>query len=191
MDNPDDSKETSTNSPVRVMGSGASGSGGGIANTGVLHLYSPALEEVSKADPENIQQVGAAQLSLSTNYYQNVLDQAKRSFVAAIVSAAIGLIFFIAAVSIFLVRNDVRAGTVSAISGAIVELIAGLNFWLYGKTASQMNFFHIRLEQTQKYLLANSIATKLKAENRDPALMELIKQVSASPVFVSKGDQKD
>jgi hypothetical protein len=107
------------------------------------------------------------------------------------VSAAIGLAFFIAAVSIFLVRNDVRAGTVSAISGAIVELISGLNFWLYGKTSSQMNFFHIRLEQTQKYLLANSLATKLNEENRDTALMELIKEVSATPVFYLKGNRDE
>jgi len=59
-------------------------------------------------------------------------------------------VFFIGAVSIFLVQDDLRAGAVSAVSGAIVEFISGLNFWLYGRTASQMNLFHIRLEQTQK-----------------------------------------
>ncbi|SRR6266568_1330456 len=162
---------------------------GPITTTG--YTFGPALTEVSKADPENIQQVGAAQLALSTSYYQNVLSQAKRSFTAAIVSAAVGLAFFIAAVSIFLVRDDVRAGTVSAISGAIVELISGLNFWLYGRTAYQLNSFHIRLEQTQKYLLANSIATKLDGDKRDSALTDLIKQVSSSPIYDAKPARSD
>jgi hypothetical protein len=193
-DDPDSTKRSPKARPVSVS-AGDSGSaivGRDIAGSGfVIGHFTPALEEVSKADPENIQQVGAAQLSLSTSYYQNVLDQAKRSFMAAIVSAAVGLAFFIAAVSIFLIRNDVRAGTVSAVSGAIVELISGLNFWLYGRTASQMNFFHIRLEQTQKYLLANSLATKLGSDNRDSALMELIRQVSSSPVFNANPPRDD
>ena len=140
----------------------------------------PALIEVSNADPKNIQEVGAAQLALSTSYYASVLAQARRSFIAAIVSAAIGLVFFVAAVSILLIRNDIRAGTISTISGAIVEVISGLNFWLYGRTAAQLNAFHIRLDQTQRYLLANSIATKLTESNRDAALAELIKQVASN-----------
>ena len=178
-DDPDSTKRSRSISAANVSGMVSTGD----RAYNVISTFSPALEEVSKADPENIQQVGAAQLSLSTSYYQNVLDQARRSFMAAIISAAVGLAFFIAAVSILLIRNDVRAGTVSAISGAVVELISGLNFWLYGRTAYQMNFFHIRLEQTQKYLLANSLATKLSGDNRDAALMDLIRQVSSSPVF--------
>lgn len=143
---------------------------------------SQALEEVSKANPENIQEVGAAFLALSTSYYQNVLSHAKRSFMAAVIAASAGLVLFIVAVSILLSRNDLQAGTISAIGGAITECISGLNFWLYSRTAAQMNIFHVRLEQTQKYLLANSISTKLTAENRDAALMALMEQISSSPV---------
>lgn len=137
------------------------------------------IQAVSETDPENIQQVAASALALSTSYYQNVLSQARRSFIAAIISATVGLLFFIAAVSIFLVRNDVRAGTVSVVAGAIVEVISGLNFWLYGRTAAQLNLFHIRLERTQKYLLANSISTKLTGEALDSALTGLISSMAA------------
>jgi hypothetical protein len=136
------------------------------------------VQSLSEADPKNIQEVAASQLALSNDYYENVLLQARRSFIAAIISATVGLLFFIAAVSIFLVRNDLRAGTVSVISGAIVEVISGLNFWLFGRTAAQLNLFHIRLEQTQKYLLANSISTKLSATARDTALIDLIKSMT-------------
>jgi hypothetical protein len=140
--------------------------------------------------PENVQQVAASQLALSTNYYENVLTQARRSFIAAIISATVGLIFFIAAVSIFLIHNDLRAGTVSAISGGIVEVISGLNFWLYGRTASRLNSFHIRLDQTQKFLLANSISTKLTGEAHDAALTDLIKSMAA-PGIVNDSSKEE
>jgi hypothetical protein len=39
----------------------------------------------------------------------------------------------------------------------VVQVIAGINFVLYGKAASQLLGFHGRLEQTQRFLLANSI----------------------------------
>jgi hypothetical protein len=155
---------------------------------GILHPYltypvnvaftDSAIDEVKKADPESIQQVAASQLALSNSYYANVLMQAQRSFIAAIASAAIGLAFFVTAVLILVLRNDIRAGTVSAISGGIVEVISGLNFWLYGRTAIQLNSFHIRLDQIQKYLIANSIATKLDGGAQETALVNLISQIA-------------
>jgi hypothetical protein len=157
---------------------------GSVTGSGIQNVYlGEVIKELSDADPRNIQQVSAAQLALSTSYYKNVLQQAQRSFIAAIASATMGLLFFIAAVSILLARNDVRAGTVSVISGGIVEVIAGLNFWLYGRTAFQLNSFHIRLEQTQKYLMANSIATKLGTEKREIALSDLIRVMTSQPIF--------
>lgn len=137
-----------------------------------------AIGQVQRADPEDIQQVAASQLALSNSYYENVLAQARRSFGAAIVSAGVGLAFFIAAVLVLILNHDVSAGTVSAVSGGIVEVIAGLNFWLYGRTAVQLNSFHVRLEQTQKYLIANSIATKLDGTARETALLNLIGQIA-------------
>jgi hypothetical protein len=165
------------------MGNRAASGSRGRLRAGITGLtgqvFGDALRIVSSANPDNIQQVAASQLALSTSYYESVLAQARRSFIAAIISAALGLLFFIAAVSIFLVRNDLRAGTVSVISGGIVEVISGLNFWLYGRTAEQLNSFHIRLERTQRYILANSVATQLTGENRDSAVMELIKKIAA------------
>lgn len=124
--------------------------------------------------------MAASQLALSNSYYENVLAQARRSFIAAIISAAIGLAFFVTAVLILVLHNDVRAGTVSAISGGVVEVISGLNFWLYGRTAIQLNAFHVRLDQTQKFLIANSIATKLDGAALETALISLINQVAGS-----------
>ena len=172
------SGSSSTGRPLSWPTIGANLAEGSSTGGPSAATYYQIIQAVSDTDPENIQQVAASQLALSTSYYENVLAQARRSFLAAIISATVGLLFFIAAVSIFLARNDIRAGTVSGISGAIVEVISGLNFWLYGRTASQLNSFHIRLERTQKYLLANSISTKLTGTARDSALINLINSMA-------------
>jgi hypothetical protein len=141
-----------------------------------------ALKDVSKADPSNIQQVAAAQFLLSNSYYENVLVQARRSFNAAVVAATAGLIFFLAAVIFAVVTGKLAAPLVSSLAGGVVEVVAGLNFWLYGRTAIQLNSFHQRLERMQRFLVANSVTASLTGENREAALVDLIKVISASAV---------
>lgn len=138
-----------------------------------------AIDLVAAADPSDIQRVGAAQLSLSTSYYHSVLQQARRSFVAAISAAVAGFAFFIAAVTIILVKGTLSAGTVSAVAGGVVEVLSGLNFWLYSRTALQLDRFHLRLERMQRYLLANSLSTSLPPDHRHEVLKQLITVVSS------------
>jgi hypothetical protein len=109
-------------------------------------FMSGAIENVAKADPGNIQEVAASPLALSNSYYQSVLSQAR--FLATIVSAAIGLVFFILSLILAMVSHNPDAAYISALAGGIVEVISGLNFWLFGRTASQLDAFHVRLEKT-------------------------------------------
>jgi hypothetical protein len=90
----------------------------------------------------------------------------------------LGLAFFLAAIGVAFTVDKLEASLISASSGAIVEVISGLNFWLYSRTSNQLNFFHIRLERMQKYLLANSVAANLSAEAKDRALSELVKTIA-------------
>lgn len=161
---------------------------GEIHNIG--YNFTAPIEKVAKADPGNIQEVAASQLTLSTSYYQSVLLQARRSFIAAIVSAAAGLAFFLAAVVIALLRDSLDAATISATSGGIVEIIAGLNFWLYSRTSSQLDSFHVRLEQMQRYILANSIYMGLSGDQHEKALSDLVKTVATRPVSVADSVEK-
>ena len=70
-------------------------------------------------------------------------------------------------------------GSISSISGGIVEVIAGLNFWLFGRTATQLDLFHIRLEQTLRFLLANSVCENPGNDARDSARSELVRLIAA------------
>jgi hypothetical protein len=141
---------------------------------------SSAIENVALADPSNIQAVAASQLEISNDYYQTVLRQAKQSFRAAVAAAIVGLLFFLAAVGLGIVRHTIEVAIISALSGGIVELIAGLNFWLFGQTATQLDLFHVRLEQTQRFLLANSVCENLSDDSRDAARADLVKLIGTS-----------
>jgi len=140
---------------------------------------SAALGSVFNADPANIQQVAASQLALSNRYYENVLTQARRSFNSAVAAAAVGLVFFMAAIGFALDSRDLAAPLVSAVGGGIVEVVSGLNFWLYSRTALQLNSFHQRLERMQRFLVANSVAANLDDDHRDEALVGLIRVIAA------------
>jgi hypothetical protein len=138
-----------------------------------------AIEDVAKADAGNISEVAASQLKISNDYYDSVLGQARQSFRAAIIAAGVGLGFFLAALGFALALGKLDVAIISSISGSVVEVIAGLNFWLFGKTAAQLDLFHVRLEQTQRFLLANSVCANLRDDARDTARSELVKSFSA------------
>ena len=80
--------------------------------------------------------------------------------------------------SFALVSKQLSAALISSVGGAIVEVVSGLNFWLYSRTSIQLNSFHVRLERMQRYLVANSVAASLSGEHRESTLEKLVKIIS-------------
>ena len=139
---------------------------------------SDSINRLAEAEPGDILKVAASQIALLASYYKAVLDQAKMSFRWALVAAGIGLMFFLGAVLFLLTRESEAIATVGVISGALVEVIAGINFYLYNKTTDQLADFHYRLEQTQRYLLANSICEALQGDTKQEARASLIQTIA-------------
>src|SRR5690606_33328315 len=84
------------------------------------------IERIPKTSPIDIQEIVSSQIELLTVYHNVVLEQAKRSFQWALISAIIG--FFFLSASIWLViYTQVSAGIISAISGVLIELLAIVN----------------------------------------------------------------
>lgn len=140
-----------------------------------------ALNKLSAADPRNVQDIVASQLQFLTAYYLIALTQSRRAFFWASVGAGAGLIFFIAAAGLVLRTGDAVAAVIPVISGAVVEVVAGIVFFLYGKTTVQLSDFLRRLETLQRYVLASSICEGLpEGDERNKARAELIREI-ASP----------
>lgn len=150
-----------------------------IERTDADKKVSETIARVASVDPTNIQEVAASQIGISNLYYDEVLKQAKRSFRAAIVAAVLGLVFLLSAVMIALLTEEMSASVISSIGGAVVEAISGLNFWLYGRAAAQLDQFHQRLERMQRYLLANSVCFNIEESQRAAALNALVAAIAA------------
>ena len=56
---------------------------------------------------------------------------------------------------------------IGLISGAFIEFIAGVQFWLYSRASKQFSAFHICLERTHRYLVAYKIAEEAGSRKED------------------------
>lgn len=141
-----------------------------------------AVDRLTEAAQDDVQEISGSQIKLLNAYYKLALDQATRSFHWALVASIVGLLFFLAAVVFVLTDKSLEASTISVVGGAIIEIIAGINFYLYGKTIGQLSAFHGRLEATARFLLANSLCEGL-TEEKEKTRAALIRQ------FVETGMQ--
>jgi len=135
--------------------------------------------QLSASASDAPQQIGVATNTQLLGYYTDVLIQSNKSFQLARSAALVGVVFFIAAVVFLLWTNSLEIGIVSAIGGAIVEVIAGLAFYLYGKATDQLQDNRRSMEQTQRFLLANSIAnSSLGDDPKQKAIATLVNTIS-------------
>lgn len=137
-----------------------------------------SLERLSNTPPAEVNKIITSQLELLTAYHNVVLDQARRSFRWALVAAVAGSGFFLAAVAFVLVLRSQNASWISLLSGAVVEVIASINFYLYGKTTAQTSDFQVRLEVVQRYMLANSVCEGLTGDLKNQTRAELVKTIA-------------
>jgi len=99
-------------------------------------------------------------------------------------------VFFLTSVGFLLLQQPHSLANISLISGALIEVISAINFYLYGKTSAQLASFHTRLDITQRFLLANSMCESLEGEFKQRARYELIKTVSGLESVATKGRDK-
>jgi len=157
-----------------------------IAETPGLAL--PPLEElereckeVATIQPGNVNRIASLMQQMSLHYYTDVRRQAQQSFRSALAAAVIGAMFFIfAAWNVMERRETVLVGVVA---GALTQVISGINFYLYGRASRQFASFHICLERTNRYLLANTLCENLEPPLRDQVRHELIDVISKAPML--------
>ncbi|WMP17487.1 TRADD-N-associated membrane domain-containing protein [Thiothrix lacustris] len=92
------------------------------------------------------------------------------------IASVIGLVFFLLAIGFLIFTNGsaVDQALVCGLGGAVSGFISGVNFLLYGKTQTQLELFHRKLEATQRFLLANSLRESLGGKLKDYTRARLI-----------------
>ncbi len=138
---------------------------------------------------------------LILEYYKDVLEHAQKSFASAKSIARIGfwvLVVTLAYALLIDVLSHVRitgfamsepslkVGGIGMVSGALIEFIAGVNFWLYSRASKQFSAFHICLERTHRYLVAYKIAEGIGDKGkRDETLRDLVCIMAHAPMISS------
>ncbi len=154
-------------------------------------LTSAQIENVAKANPANIQEVAATQLAISNRYYESALQQSQRSFQSALIWASIGTLLIIAAVLFLIVRQPSTLSYVSLIGGTVVEAIAGLNFYLYGRASNQLTTFQTPLDRIGRFLIANSVCENLEGEIKNSTRAKLVETIATVPIIVSGKEKSE
>src|SRR5260370_27689986 len=93
-----------------------------------------------------------------------MIKQAKRSFWSALISASVGLVFFLISAA-FLLFNKQDAGQLSLITSlgaALTAFVSGTSFYLYTQAMRHCEAFHLCLSITEIILLENSIFKQIK-----------------------------
>lgn len=154
--------------------------------------------KAAKTFLSNIQWVFDA-LSVRVNqYYDNVLEQSKNSFKIALIFAVVGTSLFLVTFSLFIIFSLLSErieyssviAAIGAIGGTLIEVISGIAFVLYARTSNQLKSFHISLNRTQQFLLANSICENLDGREKQLARANLIDKLVETPIYAVQEGQK-
>ncbi|QRM34505.1 hypothetical protein [Microvirga sp. VF16] len=138
----------------------------------------PCIDRLAKADPKDLQEVAASQLQLMTGSYKIVLSQSRRCFFWALVTAGIGLFFFVIAAVYSIATGNVGTAVVLVLSGVVIEGIAGLLFRLSGHVAAESHDFHAKIETIHRHLLAHSICESLSGDVKEQIRADLARKIA-------------
>jgi hypothetical protein len=78
--------------------------------------------------------------------------------------------------------GSMSVGQIGLLGSSIVEAIAGLQFYLYGRATRQFGAFHICLERTHRYLLAYKMSEAMNS-GKDEALQKIVCIMANAPMI--------
>jgi hypothetical protein len=155
-------------------------------------------EELGQAvEKSDVGKTVTAVQQLILRYYDNVREQADESFKSAKRVALFGFVLLILTLGYVIFidlalhrpnwgflpsSGGMSVGQIGLLSSAIVETIAGLQFFLYGRATRQFGAFHICLERTHRYLLAYKIADQMGV-GKDEALLKIVCIMANAPMI--------
>jgi hypothetical protein len=142
--------------------------------------------EIAAAGRGDTNKIASLISEMSLRYYQDVLQQAQQSFRWALAAAAVGVAFFVYAAVLFM-QHEADGARLSVISGALVQVISGINFYLYGRASRQFASFHVCLERTNRFLLTNTVCDNLSDAKKDEMRSELIRVMANAPMLTVDG----
>lgn len=133
--------------------------------------------------------VYAKHQKLIMQYYEDVQDQAQRSFAIAAILAVAGFLVLLGTLGVVGWHtwgdkwwNQATFAGAGVVSGFVIEYIAKIAFDLYARCAKQFGAFHICLERTHRYLLAYKIADRM-GDTKQQTFRDLVCIMANAPMI--------
>jgi hypothetical protein len=104
------------------------------------------------------------------------------SFYAALILAVAGTGILFWAIKLMM-DNKVQGSQLSLLAGVVIQVISGVIFYLYSRTAKQLFTFHVCLERSNRFLLANDLCENIKGGENDEMRKELIRFIATAPLL--------
>lgn len=126
-----------------------------------------AIEEIKidNAENDNVLEIMLKNVKELREYYVISKQQARKSFSAALFICFFGICIYLLGIIAF-VWFEKDISIISVISGTVVEVIAGLFFWLYKEATKQLSIYHQRLGATERYLIVYQMICEVPEEKR-------------------------
>lgn len=158
-----------------------------MVNASRLESLRKTCEDLAEAPPGEAQQKIASLLwQMSLEYYKDARRQAQQSFYCALGAASIGTLFFMYAAALVM-HHDTSTASISLIAGALIQVISAINFVLYGRAARQFALFHICLERTTRFCLADTFCENIDSLDKNSVRKELVQVVASAPMLSLDG----
>jgi hypothetical protein len=140
-------------------------------------------KRIANTPADDTHKIASLMQEMILKYYADVRLQAQQSFRAALVVATVGVLFFVYAIWRGMSSDGGEQASLAAIAGGLIQVISGINFYLYARAARQFATFHVCLERTNRFLLANALCEKLSPPERDEMRIELARLVATAPML--------
>ena len=109
-------------------------------------------------------------------YYTLSKTQAKDSFRLAVWMCVLGFVLIVVAVVLpFFMSGKYEVSIITAIGGAIVEVIAGTSLFVYKNSLVQLNHYYESLHENERFLSTVNLVRKLSEDKQDEMYIEIIR----------------
>lgn len=148
-----------------------------MGTSDALKIHAPSESPIN--DAEKVDAIGRMTKNLEDikAFYTWSQKQAKSSFFLAKAMCYLGFALMVIAILLPLLFGlDLQASIISAIGGAITELIAGTTLFVYQKSLTQLNYYHKALHEDERFLSSVNLVAKFDtAEMQGEMLKEIIR----------------
>lgn len=109
-----------------------------------------------------------------SEYFEISKKQEKTSYIISVGCAIIGVAMLIVSIGAVFLNKRIETTIITAISGAMTELVSGIVLWIHNKSAMQLNFYYNSLHENEKFLSAIKMVDRIEDKNKKEQMYEEI-----------------